>query len=123
RRYGGRARHCPPLACLGNPPQSALSRLHDAQRRWCIPRFLLVLFHQRASAALSGAALSARLQHCPPAVLLALSPHLAVPVEHVPAGGRKAPIPERGPRQPNAIARALLDRIRAAFLFFFDDPG
>src|SRR6266850_5195831 len=44
-------------------------------------------------------------------------------MERVPAGRRKAPIPGTGPRQPHAIAGALLDRIRAAVLFFFYDPG
>ncbi len=39
------------VARAGNDPQSAVFRFHDAQREGLVPRVLLVLFHERACAA------------------------------------------------------------------------
>src|SRR5689334_7394313 len=62
------------VACPRDPAQSAVFRLHDAQRERVVPRIFLVLFHQRARAAISESAVSARLQHRTAAVLLVVPP-------------------------------------------------
>ena len=51
------------VARAGDAAQSAVLRFHDAQRDGLVSRLLLVLLHQRARAAVSEPAVSARLQH------------------------------------------------------------
>ena len=84
------------LATLRNPPYL---RFHDAQRARVLSWILLVLFHQRARAALPEPALSARLQHGAAALVLAVPPAVVVSVERVFSGGRsKLRLPQAGPR-------------------------
>ena len=71
------------LARAGDAAQSAVLRLHDAQRARRVPRLPVVLLHQRAVAALPEPALSARLQHRAAALFLAVSPGMAISVERV----------------------------------------
>ena len=105
------------LATLRNPPYFSLS-MHSGPRR--VSRLPLVLLHQRATAALPEPSLPPRLQHCPPALVLALPSGMAVSVERLSPGGRQAVVPSAGPRRPHAPAGALLDRLRAGVLHLLD---
>ena len=77
------------LAHSGDAAQSAVFRLHDAQRPRRVSRLPVVLLHQRAAAALPEPALSARLQHRPAPLLLAVSSDLAVSLERLSSGVAK----------------------------------
>src|ERR1019366_2982536 len=107
------------VARAGNDSESAVSRFHDAQRAGLLPRLFLVLFHQRAPAAVSEHALPARLQHGAAALLLAVSPALAVPVERLSTSVRLAA--QRGracsdTRIPHADAHSMLGRFHSGLL-------
>ena len=81
---------CRALAHSGDAAESALFRFHDAQRAGRISWLLLVLLHQRAPAAVSESAVSARLQHGSAPVLLGVPSAVAVPLERVfPAAASK----------------------------------
>ena len=82
------------LATLRNPPYFDFT-MHSESG--LVPRVLLVLLHQRARAAVSEPALSARLQHRAAGLVLAVSPAVAVPVERVFPGGAEAELPPAGP--------------------------
>ena len=71
------------LARAGHAAQSAVFRLGVPERSRPIPRVPVVLLHQRAAAAVSEPALSARLQHRAARVLLALASGLAVSLERL----------------------------------------
>ena len=90
QRSRDRAADCRALARPGDAAQSALLRVHPAQRARPISRLPVVLLHQRAAAALPEPALSARLQHRAAALLLAVPPALAVSLERVLPGGVQA---------------------------------
>ncbi len=108
------------LATLRNPP---LFRFHHAQRARRIPRLPVVLFHERAGAAVPEPALSARLQHRAARLVLAVPPALAVPLERVLSGGGAARLPAGGPRRADAPAGPVLDRFSAGVFQLFHDPG
>src|SRR5262249_60336838 len=66
------------VARSGYAADASLSLFHFPQRSGPVSWLLLVLLHERASAALPGHALPARLQHRAPAGLLAAPPIVAV---------------------------------------------
>src|SRR5205814_10294476 len=111
------------LAYPRHAAESALLRPHNAQRSRLLSRLFLVLFHQRAPAALSEPALSARLQHRAAPLFLGLSSALAVPLERLFAGRRAGRIPPGGQSRARAPAGVLLDRLRSGVLHFFDHAG
>ncbi len=111
------------VARAGDAAQSAVSRFHDAQRAGVVSRVLLVLLHQRARAAVSEPAVSAGLQHGAAAVLLAVSPAVAVSVERVFSGGVEAELPEAGPGIADAADGVVLGGIHPGVLHVFDHAG
>ena len=111
------------VACAGDAAQSAVFRFHDAQRERLVSRVLLVLFHQRACAAVSESAISARLQHGAAAVFLAVPPAVVLSVERVLSGGVEAELPEAGPGIANATAGVVLVRLHPGVLHVLDDAG
>ena len=103
------------LATLRNPPYFDLL---DAQRSRPISRFFVVLFHQRAGAAVSEPALSARLQHRPARLVLAASSGMAVSLERL-FSGRSRSFPFARWTAPAARACwLLLDRFHLVFFTF-----
>src|SRR5580704_10775027 len=111
------------LAHSGDVADAAVPRLHDAQRSWGVPRLFLVLLHERARLAFSESSLPARLQHRPPARILATALGVAIPVERIFSGRGAAGF--QAPRSSREYAPfgILLDSVPADFLHVFDDPG
>ena len=103
--------------------KSALFCLHNAQRARRISRILLVLFFQRAAPALLEYALSARLRYGAAIVLLDVSSIVAVSLERLFPGARKAQLPAGGQGGPRPAFRALLDRCSDGVLYFLDNAG
>ena len=108
------------LARAGDVAQSALLRLHDAQRSRGVPRLPVVFLHQRAIAALPELALSARLQHRPADLLLALSPGVAVSLERVLPRDFQVAVQAGRSSRKNPTAGALLDRVHPGVLHLLD---
>src|SRR5689334_932611 len=103
--------------------ESAVFRFHDAQRAGRVSRLLLVLLFQRAYPAVPESAVSARLQHGPPPVLLAVPPAVAVSLERVPAGCRQAKLSSGGSSLAAALSVPVLGRISADVLHVFIHAG
>ena len=93
---------CRALACSSGAAQSALFRSDPSQRTRRVPRVPLVLLYERAGAAISELALSARLQHRSARVLLVVPSDLAVSLERLLSGHRQALVSAAGPRRPRA---------------------
>ncbi len=72
-----------PWHILADAAQSSVFRFHHAQRSRRISRLPVVLFHQRATAAVPEHALSARLRHRPAPLLLGVPSAVAVSLERV----------------------------------------
>src|ERR1051326_2401903 len=85
-----RSCHRRTLAHPGDPAEPAVFRFHHAQRAGRISGLLLVLFLQRASAAIFEFKISARLQYRPAPVLLVVPSAVAIPLERVSSGGCEA---------------------------------
>src|SRR5581483_2474209 len=111
------------LACARHTAQSPVFCVHNAQRAGRVSRLLLVLLHQRTSAALPQPSLSARLQHSAATAVLAAESGVAVPVVCLSARCSEAGIWMLDARGAHAPDGSLLDRRRYALLHLFDDAG
>src|ERR1019366_2386448 len=111
------------VAYSGRAAQSAVSRLHAAQRIRFVSRILPVLFYQRATAAFSEQALPARLQYGSARALLAVSPVVAVPLERVFRVAVQAAIQGRRSRVSNPVTVLMLGRAGVVLFHFLHDAG
>ncbi len=123
QRRADRARGRCAVACAGHAAQSSLFRVDAEEWTWPISRIPVVLRDQRAVAALSESAVSARLQHGAAVVVLAVSSAVAFSLERVSPrdcetvfqAGRS-----RGTRTPFGL---VPDRIHPGFLHILDHAG
>ncbi len=122
-----RTSYCPAdrraLAHYRHAAESAVFRLHDAQRAGRISRLSLVLLHERATAPLPEHALSARLRHGAAPLLLALPSAVAVSLERLLSGCCETELQAGGPRRQSPPAGSLLDRLHPGLLHLLDHAG
>src|ERR1035437_9820521 len=111
------------MAHTGDAAQSAVLRLDDAQREGLVSRVLLVLFHERARAAVLKPAVSAGLQHSAAGILLAISPAVVLSVERVFSGGGAVAVPGWRPGVAGTAVVFVLGGIHPDILHVFDHAG
>ena len=119
QRHADHPADCRALAHPGHAAQSAVFRLHHAQRARAVSRLPVVFLHQRAASALPESALSARLQHCAAPLFLAVPPGLAVSLERLFSGGRRSfPIaPWTAPGRTRLLALCWIGFVLVFFTF------
>src|SRR3984957_12594390 len=111
------------VACAGHSPQSSLLRVDTEERPRSVSRIPLVLRDQRAIAAFSESAISARLQHGAAVVVLAVPFVVVVSLERVSPRDRETVLQADRSRGARTVNGALLDRIYSGFLHILDDAG
>src|SRR5580704_4923023 len=118
-----RARGRCAVAYPGYAAQSPVFRVDPEERPWALSRIPVVLRDQRAVAALSESAVSARLQHGAAVMVLAVSSAVAFSLERVSPGDCETVFQANrslGTRTPFGL---VPDRIHPGFLHILDHAG